>query len=80
MRDIPARTAAMRMGFLLVSVCALDAAVALLVPHPRFWCAIIPGLIPALTPALLLSFGLFDKPAVEGSPAPADKQSPGAKS
>jgi hypothetical protein len=63
MRDIPARTAAMRMGILLVSVCALDAAVALLVPHPRLWCAIISGLIPLLTPALLLSFGIFDEPA-----------------
>jgi hypothetical protein len=63
MRDIPARTAAIRMGILLVSVCALDAAVAFLVPHPRLWCAIIPGLIPVLTPVLLLSFGLFDEPA-----------------
>ena len=75
MRDIPARTAAIRMGILLFSVCALDAVVALAVPHPRLWCAVIPGLIPLLTPALLISFGIFDEPGAEGNAA--SKQSPG---
>jgi hypothetical protein len=80
MLDIPARTAAVRMGVLLVSVVALDVAVALFVPHPRLLCAIIPGLIPLLTPVLLLSFGLFDEPATEDGPMSADKKSPGTKS
>jgi hypothetical protein len=34
----------------LFSVVAVDAVVALLAQHPAMWCAMIPALIPLLTP------------------------------
>jgi hypothetical protein len=45
---------ARRMAYLLCAVVAIDALVALVVPHPAVWCAVIPAFIPSLTPAILL--------------------------
>jgi hypothetical protein len=42
------------MAIVLLSVCAIDAAVAFLVAKPARWCAVIPALIPVLTPLVLL--------------------------
>lgn len=49
----PVPIIARRMAILMLSVVAIDAAVALLSQHPAMWCAIIPGLIPLLTPAAI---------------------------
>jgi len=43
------------MAVLLSCVVALDAAVACFAAHPRVWCAIIPALIPILTPAVIFT-------------------------
>jgi hypothetical protein len=43
------------MAILLCSVAAIDAAAAFLIAKPQLWCAIIPVLIPLLTPAAILS-------------------------
>jgi hypothetical protein len=59
MRVLPIRTAAARMAALIVCVCALDIAAVFLTAKPRLWCAIIPALIPLLTPAGI--FPLFSK-------------------
>jgi hypothetical protein len=53
MQTVPVPVAARRMAILLCSVAAIDAVVALLLQHPRLWCALIPALIPLLTPAVL---------------------------
>jgi hypothetical protein len=50
MEKLSARTACIRMAIILLSVCAIDAAVAFLVAKPARWCAVIP----ALTPLVLL--------------------------
>jgi hypothetical protein len=54
MQTVPVRSAAIRMAILLISVCALAVAAVFLAPNPRLWCAIIPALIPLLTPVVLL--------------------------
>jgi hypothetical protein len=54
MENLPARTAAIRMAIVLVSVCALDIAAVFLIPHPRIVCVIIPTLVPLLTPVILM--------------------------
>jgi len=56
MRVLPVRTCAVRMAILLCSVMAIDGAAALLTAKPQFWCAIIPALIPVLTPAAIFSY------------------------
>jgi hypothetical protein len=43
---VSTRTAAMRMAILLGVVAAMDAAAALLIAKPLFWCLVIPVLIP----------------------------------
>jgi hypothetical protein len=53
MQTLPVPVIARRMAVLLCSVGAIDAAVPLLVPHPQIWCAIIPTLIPFLTPVAI---------------------------
>jgi hypothetical protein len=51
--NMPARSAALRLAILLCLVCALDAAAAFLLPHPRIWCAaVIPSLM-LLSPFVL---------------------------
>jgi hypothetical protein len=55
MRILPLRTAALRMGILLCFVCALDVAAVFLTAKPQLWCALIPALIPILTPAAIFS-------------------------
>ena len=57
MQMVSTRTAAIRMGFLLCAVVAIDAAAALLIAKPRFWCMVIPVLIPIFTPTVLFSRG-----------------------
>jgi len=49
------RSCAGRMAILLCSVAALDAAAALFIAKPQLWCALIPALIPILTPVAILS-------------------------
>ena len=49
----PVPIIARRMMVLLCVVVAIDAAVALLAPHPAIWCAMIPALIPLLTPVAI---------------------------
>jgi hypothetical protein len=53
MHTVPVPVAARRMAILLCSVAAIDAAVAFFLQHPKVWCALIPVLIPLLTPAVL---------------------------
>jgi hypothetical protein len=55
MHVLPVRTCALRMAILLCSVVAIDGAAALLTAKPQIWCAVIPALIPILTPAAILS-------------------------
>ena len=54
-----AGSAALRMSVLILCVCALDTAAVFLPAKPRLWCAIIPVLIPLLTPAMI--FPLFTR-------------------
>jgi len=61
MKVVSARTAAIRMGILIVSVCALDAVVVFFAQKPLVWAGAIPGLIPLLTPAVIFSFGIAGK-------------------
>jgi hypothetical protein len=68
------------MGILILSVGALDAAVAWFVPHPRLLCAIIPTLIPLLTPALLISFGIFDQSVTKSNADTANTRPMGDQS
>jgi hypothetical protein len=56
MQMVSTRTAAIRMAILLLAVCAIDIAAALLIAKPRVWCAVIPALIPIFTPAAIFSF------------------------
>jgi hypothetical protein len=58
LRTLPLPVSARRMAILLIVVVAIDAAAALLIPNPRLWCALIPALIPALTP-----FAIFGRRA-----------------
>jgi len=44
------------MAILILVVAALDVAAALLIAKPVLWCAVIPALIPLLTPAVIFSF------------------------
>jgi hypothetical protein len=55
MHVLPIRTCAVRMAILLCSVAAIDVAAAFLTAKPQAWCAVIPALIPILTPAAILS-------------------------
>jgi hypothetical protein len=55
MQVLPFPTAAKRMAMLLCFVVALDAAAALVFARPVLWCAIIPGLLPILTPIVIFS-------------------------
>jgi hypothetical protein len=61
MRILPVRRCALRMAILLCSVVAIDGAAALLTAKPQFWCAIIPALIPILTPAAIFSYRVESK-------------------
>jgi hypothetical protein len=56
MEVVSVPTGAKRMAVLLCCVVALDAAVGWFAPHPRVWCAIIPGLIPLMTPLAIFKF------------------------
>lgn len=49
------------MAILLFVVVALDAAAALFIAKPLLWCAIIPALIPVLTPAVIFTRGAISK-------------------
>jgi hypothetical protein len=55
MQMVSTRTAAIRMAILLCVVVAMDAAAALLIAKPRFWCMVIPILIPIFIPVVLFS-------------------------
>jgi len=48
-------TCAKRMAILITVVAAIDAAAAFLIAKPQIWCAIIPSLIPLLTPLVIFS-------------------------
>jgi hypothetical protein len=61
MRILPFPVAARRMAILLFVVVALDAAAALFIAKPLLWCAIIPALIPVLTPAVIFTRGAISK-------------------
>jgi hypothetical protein len=56
MQVLPLRSAAIRMAILICVVVVVDGAAALLIARPARLCATIPGLIPLLTPAAILSF------------------------
>jgi len=51
----PLRSAALRMGVLLCFVVAADVAAVFLTAKPQLWCALIPILIPVLTPVAIFS-------------------------
>jgi len=51
----PFRSAALRMAVVLCFVVALDVAAVFLTAKPQVWCAVIPALIPLLTPAVIFS-------------------------
>jgi hypothetical protein len=53
-RAAAVRAAAIRMGILLIACAILDAVAALVLPHPRIACAIIPTMIPLMMPFVLL--------------------------
>jgi hypothetical protein len=55
MQMVPTRTAAIRMAILLCVVGALDIAAVFLTSHPRLWSALIPALVPMLTPVVIFS-------------------------
>ena len=55
MRILPLRRAALRMSILLSFVCAVDIGAVFLTARPQLWCALIPALIPILTPAAISS-------------------------
>jgi hypothetical protein len=61
MKVVSVRSAAIRMGILIVFVCALDATVVFFAQKPLFWAGTIPALIPLLTPAVIFSFGITGK-------------------
>jgi len=46
------------MTALLCGVAAVDVAAVFLTAKPQLWCAIIPALIPILTPAMIYSRGV----------------------
>jgi hypothetical protein len=53
MRTLP--TCARSMAILICFVSAIDIAAVFLAAKPQPWCALIPGLIPILTPAVIFS-------------------------
>ena len=55
MQILPHHSCVRRMAFLLCVVAAIDVAAAFLAAKPLLWCALIPGLIPILTPAVIFS-------------------------
>jgi hypothetical protein len=61
MQILPLRSAALRMAILLFVVCALDVAAVFLTARPQVWCAVIPALIPILTPAAIFSLRVQSK-------------------
>jgi hypothetical protein len=56
MHVLPFRSAAIRMAILILLVVVIDGAAALIIAKPARWCAVIPGLIPLLTPATIFSY------------------------
>jgi hypothetical protein len=56
MRVLPVPVIARRLAVLLVSVATLDAAVALMVPHPAVWCACVASLMTLLAPLTIFGF------------------------
>jgi len=57
----PLPSAALSMGILLCLVAAADVAAVFLTARPRLWCALIPALIPLLTPAVIFSRRVHSK-------------------
>jgi hypothetical protein len=55
MQIAPVRTVAARMSILLCVVAALDVAAVFLSAKPQLWCAVIPALIPILTPVAMFA-------------------------
>jgi|HubBroStandDraft_1064217.scaffolds.fasta_scaffold48176_4 hypothetical protein len=55
MRILSTRSCALRMAILLCLVAAIDLAAAFFTAKPQLWCAVIPVLIPLLTPATIFS-------------------------
>jgi hypothetical protein len=56
MRILSTRACAIRMAVLLCVVAVLDVAAAFLTAKPQLWCAVIPALIPILTPAVIIPY------------------------
>ena len=56
MQILPVGSAAIRMAILICVVVAIDGIAALLIAKPAHWCAVVPGLIPILTPAAIFSY------------------------
>jgi hypothetical protein len=56
MQILPFRSCALRMAILICLVGAIDVAAVFLTAKPRLWCALIPVLIPLLTPAVIFSY------------------------
>jgi hypothetical protein len=55
MRILPLSICARRMAILLCLVSAIDVAAVFLTARPHLWCALIPALIPILTPVAIFS-------------------------
>ncbi|MGB8010993.1 MAG: hypothetical protein WCF68_05225 [Terriglobales bacterium] len=53
------------MAILICLVGAIDAAAAFLIAKPLLWCAIIPAIIPILTPAAIFSWRSPKSPRFE---------------
>jgi hypothetical protein len=56
MQTFSTRYCARRMAVLLLIVAAVDVAAAFLTAKPQLWCAVIPALIPILTPAVIIPY------------------------
>jgi hypothetical protein len=54
-RILPLPVCARRMAILITVVAAIDVSPVFLTEKPLLWCAIIPALIPILTPAVIFS-------------------------
>ena len=65
MQVLPLRSCAIRMAILICLVGAIDAAAAFLIAKPLLWCAIIPAIIPILTPAAIFSWRSPKSPRFE---------------
>jgi hypothetical protein len=61
MQTFQTRSCALKMAILLVVVAAIDVAAAFLTAKPQLRCAVVPALIPILTPAAIIPYLVASK-------------------